>query len=174
MSPIRLTAIYLLYIVSAQASSVQVQGARQVATIRITPQLAGLALPPSARSAVWALGFSPDGKRLLIGAEFSTKKGRLGPLSYDTSCILLLSVDQPGTLLKRFNVEPRSRMRNASRVLWTPYGRFVLVPIYGDLQLLHSAVLDLSTGELKVSRNAPCEDVALIAGGHVLQCCSAC
>jgi len=118
----------VLLFAAVPLSAADVIGAQQIASIRVTPQLAGVALPRSARVYIWAIGLSPDEKLLAIGAAFSAERGRVGLSYYDVSRLLVVSVDSPSKGLKEFDIAPQASMGIPSQVSWSADGRFILVP----------------------------------------------
>ena len=131
-------ASWLIVLSAINGIAADVTGLQPKSEITITAQMAGApaesAIPPS----VWGISFSHDNKYLAVGVQFF----RMNDANLATY-LLIVSPDQPGKVLRRFEMPRQPARRNESAIDWSRDGRFLTVP-YVD----RTAIIDIDASQL--------------------------
>jgi hypothetical protein len=165
----------LIWMVCPALSSLaaDLKGLRQMSEVNITAQTVGAPFEGDKPPFLWALSFSPDGKTLAVGLQFSRKESEF---KYTfRSYLLLIPADRPGVVLKQFETPSQGQLRNLHRTVWSANSRFLAITPWGDWD--HSGAVDLESGQLHVFRDRMdvpwCgAAVAVLPGPQFVQQCS--
>lgn len=150
------------------------KGLRQISEVHITAQTVGAPFEGDKPPFLWALSFSPDGKMLAVGLQFSRKESELEYAF--RSYLLMVPVERPGVVLKQFETPTQVQLRTLHVPVWSANSRFLVITPWGDWD--HSGAVDLDSGQLHVFRDRMdvpwCgAAIAVLPGPQIVQQCHA-
>ena len=154
-------------VLCVSALAADLAGLQPQSETKITAQMVGAPFEGDKPPFVWAMSFSPDGKRLALGVQFAQKRKERSFQSY----LVLLPADRPSVVLARFDTPTQVEVGNLHTIVWSGDGKFLAVSPWGDSQ--HAAVLDTDTGQLHHVETPQCGRAeGVVSGPRILQRCT--
>jgi hypothetical protein len=137
------------FLAVVQALGADVTGLQLQSEVRITASMLGAPFEGDHPPSIWAVSFSPDGKKLAIGVQFRKTKKAIEFKSY----VFVVAAERPSVVLEKFETPTQFLVPKLHHVVWSADGRYIIITPFGDWD--HAGVVDV---DAKWSYSLPARD----------------